>query len=94
MYHVLACGNSFRGLEFSERDRTRAKLRKQVAKCGLLYIEHYWTWDSTERAHLLVTSQKDLEDARKFSNFLEEHGIAARIVTKLPEPQTETREQD
>ena len=84
MYHVLACGEPLQGLCFQDRDKAREKLRVRVAQCGLEYVEHHWVWDDTDRAQLLVTSRELEEDARRFKNFLEENGIEARIVTRLP----------
>jgi len=69
---------------FEQRDRVREKLRARVAECGLVYVEHHWIWDETNRAQLLIVSREHEEDARKFKNYLEENGIEARIVTELP----------
>lgn len=84
MYHVLACGETFQGLCFQERDRARDRLRGRVAECGLVYVEHHWVWDDTDRAQLLIVSREQKESAQKFKKFLEQNKIEARIITELP----------
>jgi hypothetical protein len=84
MHHVLACGASFHGLEFPERDRAREELRQKVAEAGLTFVEHYWVWDETDRAQLLVRSTQSACEAEKFRSYLERHGVGARIITRLP----------
>ncbi len=85
MYHVLACGESFQGLEFEERDRAREDLRLKVARqAGISFVLHYWIWDETERAQLWIDSKADREEAEKIRDYLQRHGIQARITTSLP----------
>jgi hypothetical protein len=84
MHHVLACGDSFHGLEFPERDRARERLRERVAQAGLSFVEHSWIWDATHRAQLLVLSTSSPRKAHQFRSFLERHGIEARITSRLP----------
>ena len=84
MYYVLACGDTFHGRDFPERDRIRDRLRENVASAGLTFIEHYWVWDRTDRAQLLVHSTSSAKDAEGFRDFLERHGISARITEELP----------
>ena len=84
MYHVLACGDSFHGLEFPERDRARERLRERVAETGLTFVEHYWVWDETHRAQLLVASTSSSHKAEQFRILLERYGIRARITSQLP----------
>ena len=90
MYHVLACGESFRNLCFEDRDKTRDNLRRRVAQCGLVYVEHHWIWDDTDRAQLLIVSREQREKAQKFKDFLEQNKIEARIITQLPRNKQET----
>jgi len=84
MHHVLACGDSFSGLEFPERDLARERLRESVARAGLTFVEHYWIWDETHRAQLLVASTPSGHKAKQFKDHLERHGIGARITRQLP----------
>ncbi len=84
MYYVLACGDSFSGRDFPERDRIRERLREDVARTGLCFVEHYWVWDGTDRAQLLVVATPSAQEADRFRKFLEKHGIRARIIDELP----------
>lgn len=84
MHYVLACGASFKDLEFAERDRAREQLREKVAATGLAFVEHYWVWDETHAAQLLVVSTQSAQKAEQFRSHLERHGIRARITHQLP----------
>ena len=84
MLQVLACGDSFTGLDFPERDRVRERLREEVADTGLVFTEHYWVWDETDRAQLLVASTPDAAEADQLRQRLHEQGIRTRITTRLP----------
>jgi len=84
MHYVLACGASFKGLEFAERDRAREQLREKVAATGLTFVEHYWVWDETHTAQLLVVSTQSAQKAEQFRSHLERHCIRARITHQLP----------
>ena len=83
-HYVLACGDSFLGLELPERDRVRERLREKVAEAGLAFVEHHWIWDHTNEAQLLVTTTSSVHEAEQFSDFLERHGVRARITNRLP----------
>lgn len=84
MHYVLACGASFKDLEFADRDRAREQLREKVAATGLTFVEHYWIWDETHTAQLLVASTSSARKAEMFRRYLERHGIGARITQELP----------
>ena len=82
--YILICGDSFKGLNFEQREQVRNRLRTRLLNKGIRLIEYVWIYDNTERAQLLFYECEHLKEARYWIRFLIKNGFNIRITDKIP----------
>ncbi len=83
MRYILICGESFKDLDFHQREEARNKLINILEKKGIRFVEYVWIWDDTDRVQLLFYKCKQLKEARYWLSFLIKNGFNIRIVDRV-----------